>query len=103
MARPKKDGAAITQAEAVRQAVEAGKTMPQDGVAYIKEKFGIAMKPQVFSTNKSILKKRTNGSTSTRGASRGGLTIRIDDVVAVKELVRQHGAAGVKKLVDVVS
>jgi hypothetical protein len=74
-------------------------------VAYIKEMFGLVMKPQVFSTNKSVLKKRANGSSSSgrAAASRGGLTVPIADVAIIKELVREHGAAGVKKMVDVVS
>src|SRR5436305_7860135 len=43
----------INKSEAVRRAIAAGKTMPGDGVAYIKEAFGIDIAPNHFSSIKS--------------------------------------------------
>ncbi|MCE9562116.1 MAG: hypothetical protein K8U57_08680 [Planctomycetes bacterium] len=47
----------ITQRVAVERALKAGKDSPTDGVAYVKEQFGISLNNGSFSTIKSQLKK----------------------------------------------
>src|SRR3954468_20398166 len=57
----KKKNGGPTKADAVRQALKEGVESPQDGVAYVKEKFGLEITAQQFSTYKSIEKKKGNG------------------------------------------
>ena len=49
MARTKADGK-MTKADAVRAALAAGVDMPAEGSAHIKEKYGLVVTPQQFST-----------------------------------------------------
>lgn len=73
MAKKKPDDApqeagngSMTKADAVRAAVAEGKLKPQDGCAWIKEKFGIDITPQHFSSYKSSEAKKT-GAPGRRG------------------------------------
>jgi hypothetical protein len=64
----------ITQKEAVKQALAAGKDSPSDGVAYVKEQFGITLTNGAFSTLKTQLKKAAGGKTGAkRGRPKGGI------------------------------
>lgn len=63
----------LTQKEAVKRAMDAGKDQPIEGVGYIKEEFGMVLSTQIFSTLKSQLRKasgapalRTRTHTPTR-------------------------------------
>src|SRR5689334_10934709 len=48
----------------VQAALEAGKELPKEGVAWIKGHFGVNMTPQNFSVTKSSLKSKAGGGTS---------------------------------------
>jgi hypothetical protein len=75
MAKQKAEGK-ITQKEAVKQAIAAGKDSPTDGVPYIKEKFGITLNNGAFSTIKSQLKKASGPApASTNGVPNMALQI----------------------------
>jgi hypothetical protein len=94
----------MTQRAAVKRALAAGKETPSEGVAYIKERFGITLTNPTFSTIKCQIKKAAHprampisaAARTTRGAA-----ITIDLARQVKELVERYGADSVKELVAV--
>ncbi|MCE9567128.1 MAG: hypothetical protein K8U57_34430 [Planctomycetes bacterium] len=119
----------ITQSEAVKRAVAAGKGQPTEGVQYIKDNFKMEMTNQSFSTVKSKLNKGT-GTTGKRGRPPGPAkapapapaskpasastpahtngkptTTKTGDpaelALAVKNLVAQYGVETVKAMADV--
>lgn len=49
----------LTQLQMVKRAVDAGYSKPSDGVAWIEAQFGVSLKPNVFSTAKFQLSKKT--------------------------------------------
>src|SRR3954469_26026547 len=110
----KKKNGGPTKADAVRQALKEGVESPQDGVAYVKEKFGLEITAQQFSTYKSIERKKANGSNGVGSrkapARRSGrlpvpapITGSIsDDLTALKEMVKRYGADEVISLVSLV-
>src|SRR5947209_2219838 len=95
----------ITKSEAVRRALADGVDQPADGVAYIKDNFGLEMGPQHFSAVKSAhLKKQGIATVNTRfqkaePASDGEAGL-IDTLETLKPLIAQYGADKVKRLVD---
>jgi hypothetical protein len=105
----------ITQRVAVQRAIAAGKDSPPDGVAYVKEQFGITLNNGSFSTIKSQLKKaggmvtspgkrgRPAGVKATPAAapSSNGHGNPADLARAVKSLVTQYGADAVKGMAEV--
>jgi hypothetical protein len=114
------EGAAekITQKEAVKRAIAAGKDSPGDGVAYVKDQFGITLNNGAFSTIKSQLKKASgattrgrkpgrpaasaNGVARTGGMTSSGKTPNPADLArGVKLLVSQYGAEAVKSMAEV--
>src|SRR3954465_7440146 len=68
----KKAGGQPTKADAVREALKEGVESPQDGVAYVREKFGLEITAQQYSTYKSIEKKKAAGGKAANGRRRGG-------------------------------
>ncbi|QEL14813.1 hypothetical protein [Limnoglobus roseus] len=93
----------ITQREAVEKAIAAGKGSPVDGVAYVKEQFGITLGNAAFSTLKSQLKKASNPSPkkADRASESPKPALRATDsgppgvalqVEAIKSLVEMLGA-----------
>lgn len=113
----KRGGDQPTKADAVRQAIAEGKDAPQEGVAYIKEKFGLDITAQQFSTYKSIAKKKAAGGSgtssgrgpggrrkavrSTAGTGSNGTGSAADLARQVKSLVDAYGAGQVKSMVEV--
>jgi hypothetical protein len=110
----------VTKSEAVRRAIAAGKAMPNEGVAYIKETFGLDLSPAHFSNIKSTTggKKKRPGrpkgsknmakadeivAAAPRAAARANAAIDIEAIQQVKELVKTLGMPTVKTLVDMVS
>jgi hypothetical protein len=100
MARKKADGK-MTKADAVRAALAAGVDMPAEGSAHIKEKYGLDVTPQQFSTYKSIANKKAGKAPGRRGRKSGaavaaksstngpaGLALQVE---AIKSLVDQLG------------
>jgi hypothetical protein len=107
----------ISKAEAVRRALAQGKESPADGVAFIRERFGLEMAPQHFSAVKS--QQRRKEGTTPRG-KRGrksradvegyvapppatrhdGETDLIESLERLKPLIAQYGAEKVHRLVD---
>lgn len=96
---PVKPTGSMTKADAVRAALQAGVEKPQDASAWIKEKFGIEIAPQVFSSYKSSLGKKSEGSSGNGVATKAG-SISLEAAEQVKDLVRQHGVDTVKKLAE---
>lgn len=101
----------INKSEAVRRAIAAGKTMPNEGVAYIKETFGIEMVPNHFSAIKSMSggKKRPGRPKGSKNkpagepvVARSNGSIELEAIQQVKELVDRLGVATVKELVGIV-
>ncbi|WP_422923488.1 hypothetical protein [Singulisphaera sp. PoT] len=113
--------ASISKAEAVRRAVAAGKGAPGDGVAFIKDEYGIEMDNKTFSLNKAQQKSREAKREATgKGAPapqvvpgtpiEGILTppkltpgadgTLIDVLEQMKPLIAQYGADQVKRIVD---
>ena len=119
----------LTQSEAVKRAIAAGKDQPSDGVQYIKDNFKMELSNHVFSTVKSKLNKggvttgkrgRPSGpaktpapapvskpaSVSTPAHTNGKpITAKTGDPAelahAVKLLVAQYGVDSVKAMADV--
>jgi len=108
----------ISQAEAVRQAIAAGKDLPSDGTDFIMTNYGIDMTNQTFSSYKSQQKIRDNkqnghsssGPKSSQGVegylappskrSLNGETDVLEALEAVKPLIAQHGVEQLKRMVD---
>jgi hypothetical protein len=111
----KKDGG-TTKADAVREALKEGIEAPSEGVAFVKERFGLEMTAQQFSTYKSIEKKRAGNGGSRRtgsGEAPARKSARLpvpapkngsisEDLTALKELVHRYGADEVGRLVTLV-
>lgn len=96
------DTATITKAEAVRHALADGIDKPEDGVSFLKEKFGLTITAQQFSTYKSIEKKRAGKAPRRRAASArqsgalaapssNGPSGLATSVEAIKTLVEMYG------------
>jgi hypothetical protein len=109
----------VSKAEAVRQALAAGKEMPEEGVAYLLDNFGIVMDRQTFSANKSQEKARDAKKAEASRTSKPGRkpkaavegyltpppkTRSNDDLLgtleALKPLLASHGADKLHRLVD---
>jgi hypothetical protein len=104
----------ITQREAVSQALAAGKDSPPDGVAYVKEQFGITLNNGAFSTIKSQIKKAA-GESKPRGkpgrpagakaapaakSSVNGVPNMALQIEAIKTLCTQLGVDQVKQIAE---
>jgi hypothetical protein len=122
MAKQKAAGEAptekITQKEAVRRALAAGKDSPSEGVVYVREQFGIALKDnQAFSTLKSQINKAAGATgTGKRGRPPAPATVpaaarstnakaasSAELARAVKGLIATYGAGEVAAMVTVLS
>lgn len=110
----------ITKAEAVRRALAEGIDNPTEGVALIKDRFGLDMDPNTFSSYKSQertrrakkgRRKRKSGKKPKQVAppaaeqprqtsSRSKPENIIEAVATVKQLVRRYGASTVRAMVD---
>ncbi len=55
----------ISKTEAVKAALADGVEKPQDGAAFIKERFGLDVTPQMFSQTKSLLRKKEREASGT--------------------------------------
>src|SRR3954447_9138571 len=60
---PSNEGA-ISKADAVREALSAGKESPDEGVEFIKDRFGIEISKTHFSSSKSKFKRKEQGKPS---------------------------------------
>jgi hypothetical protein len=102
----------ITKSEAVRRALADGVDQPADGVAYIRDNFGLEMGPQHFSAVKSAhLKKQGVPTVDTRfreaapeqaaSSSPGnGEVDLLAAMEAMKPLVASLGKEQVKRIVE---
>jgi len=116
-AAPQANGALpIKKVEAVRRALADGAEKPEDGIAYIKTKFGIEMTNTQFSVTKSNLRKKESEGGKKRGrkvrttkaetppvatpAKKAAAGDIVDAMENIKKLVHQLGAAQVKRLAD---
>lgn len=105
----------ISGAEAVRRTLAEGIEKPIEAVAHMKEKYGVDMKPQVFSSYKSTEQKRAAGGqnpvssrpgrprTYTRPAAPIGGSSPAEAAESVRDLVERYGPDEVKKLADLFS
>jgi hypothetical protein len=109
----------VSKAEAVREALAAGKEMPEEGVAYLLDHFGIVMDRQTFSSNKSQEKAReakkaeaapkgkpgrkpkaaVEGYLAPPPKARGNGDV-LETLEALKPLIASHGAQKLHRLVD---
>lgn len=97
--------ALISKADAVRDALKVGYDKPLAGVAFIKEKHGLDITPQVFSSYKtnegkkgsgaSVAVKVGNGKPSKNGHAGNPFAVAHD----VKALVNKYGVEHVKAAV----
>jgi hypothetical protein len=108
----------VSKAEAIRRALSAGMDSPEDGVAYIKSRFGLEVSNQHFSATKSQIKSK-GGGTQSKGkpgrkpkaavegylapppkpAPAGGSDL-LEAMEAMKPLVASLGKEQVKRIVD---
>src|SRR5262245_33452154 len=107
---------AVSKAEAVRRAMAAGMQTPAEGVAFVKDHFGIEMDNKTFSLNRSQQRARAGKAASgkpgrkpwtavqatTAFASRANGGDIFSDIESVKALIGKHGKAGLKRLVDAI-
>lgn len=103
----------ITQKEAVKRAIAAGKELPKEGVEYIKATFGMELNPGAFSTLKTLLKSENGSSpkkkrgrpaasaTATPVMTKGKTANAAELARGVKALVAQHGADAVAEMAKV--
>jgi hypothetical protein len=114
------NGLRMTKAEAIRQALAAGFLGPQQGTAWIRDKFGIEMTPQHFSAAKTQHNKRAGLPPGKRGRKPKSLTVEgylapparksahseadvIGALEALKPLVAAMGVERVKRLADLLA
>jgi hypothetical protein len=99
----------MTKSDAVRAALAQGVDKPEEGVAFIRDRFGLEVTNAQFSTYKSLA--RAKGKVGRKGARKGhgvGATpkhhtvgnglVEVDDLEAVKGLVAKIGADQVKRI-----
>ena len=110
MAKKKTEGG-MKKVDAVKEAISAGMLKPLDGVNFVKEKFGIDITPQAFSTTKSQIKakegsgkqgkatKAPKATTPTGHDSMGGSPAEL--ARSVKTLVEKFGAGAVQDMAGV--
>jgi len=99
-----------TKAEAVRTAIREGKDGPAEGVAFIKERFGLEVSNAAFSSYKNAEKMKAAASPAPRvkhaapanpPARNGTAGDPVELARAVKALVARHGAAAVADMAKV--
>jgi hypothetical protein len=95
----------MTKTEAVKLAVEKGKDKPREGVAWIKETYGLDVSPDYFSTTKSALKatgkaKAPSSSPKEKGGEPGALVELARDLEALRRLRAKYGAEEIKRLLE---
>ncbi|QEL16924.1 hypothetical protein [Limnoglobus roseus] len=100
----------ISKADTVRKAMAAGKDNPTEGSIYIQAEFGLDVPPQVFSTYKTIEKKKAEGKPGRAAkpteptAAPNAKPVKGDAVELVrqvKELVETYGADAVRDMTRV--
>ena len=99
----------LNKSEAVRQALAAGIDNPTEGSKHIKEKLGLDVTAQVFSTIKSLTNKKQKGKKKAgKTAAFGGTGVGngfagnpADLARGVKSLVEQFGATAVTDMAKV--
>jgi hypothetical protein len=119
------DGASISKAAAVRDALAKGNDSPEAGIGYLHSVYGIVMTRQMFSSYKAQekarqAKKQAAAPAKAEPAKRGpkpreaaavaapspvvrkanGQADLLDALTAMKPLIAQYGAEQVKKMVD---
>jgi hypothetical protein len=109
----------ITKSEAVRRALADGVDQPADGVAYVRDNFGLELSPTHFSAVKSTHLKKQQGESAPKGKpgrkpkaavegylapppkpAADGETDLLAAMEAMKPLVASLGADKVKRIVD---
>jgi predicted 3-demethylubiquinone-9 3-methyltransferase (glyoxalase superfamily) len=83
---------AISKAQAVRECLAAGVTNPEQGCAWIKDKFGLQLTTQHFSATKA---RPADGS-----ALQGKL---LEAMETMKPLVKAHGVEKIQRIAELVS
>jgi hypothetical protein len=103
----------LKKSDAMREAIKRGIDKPQDASEFIKKEFGLDVAPQVFSSFKSISKKKGAGSTVESMASTvfaaapkaNGHHVNIGGAIELakqlKGLVTQYGADEVSGMLAV--
>jgi hypothetical protein len=101
----RENGKAISKMEAVRRVLAdlGSDAMPGEIQKHVKEKFGIAMEPNMVSNYKSALKAANKSAVhrTPKAAAKATGGITPTDVQAVKELVDKLGSDQVRQLAEV--
>lgn len=104
----------VSKAKAVRAAIDAGKTSPEEGIPFVKRRFGIVVSKPHFFTIKSVYKRAQSSTDDSSGpkpkADRPRLTNSkapmsgepdvLAALEAMKPLVAALGAEKVKRIAD---
>jgi len=101
----------ITKSEAVRRAIAEGVDKPQEAVAFIKERYGVDISAQHFSSIKSQEAKKTGKpgrrsrkpreAVSTPSGSRVGNGNPVELARQIKKLVDVYGVSSVREMTSV--
>jgi hypothetical protein len=113
----------MTKAQAMDAALAAGAGMPADGVAYVREHFGLDVSNKQFSTHKSLVRQKAAidardklGKPATAVAATPAISARFEQPAksaakgpaspaelarTIKALVADHGAGAVGEMLDV--
>src|SRR5689334_17278087 len=108
------DEGKISKMEAVRRTLAEGVQSPTDGVAFIKERFGLDVSTAMFGAYKSQLKAKAGAGSKGKGkpgrklgrkpaearAAAPAAGNPLEAARAVKEMVERYGAETVRGMVD---
>lgn len=105
------NGTPVTKADAVRAALAAGKSLPDEGVAYVKAEFGLDISKAMFSSYKTAEKARARkkggrprGRRPGAGApavARNGKADVVEALATIKKLVDELGVDQVVRIAQV--
>lgn len=101
----------VKKGDMVRQAIEAGKGLPSEGIAWIREQFGVHMKPNNFSNFKSMLNRgagssvarRPRGAVIAKAPTGAGSGIRLEELATLRTLVDRVGPQGIAEAVSLLT
>lgn len=104
-------GKAPSKADMVRAAVAEGIEKPQEGVDFIKARFGVEMGKPMFSSYRAQQKarerkaagepaaaRRSSVAAPPRNAAPGGI---VADIADIRRLLATHGKEGLRELIEV--
>jgi hypothetical protein len=97
------EGAAISKAEAVRQALAEGIDNPTDGLNFLRDRFGIEMKSTMWSSYAAQARARQRKKEGGESPRSGGDDAALELVEALKPLIDRFGAEKLIRWINVLS